>query len=76
MTKLFEKVNIYFELIVLLYGDTQKVVQGLVRPLLEGLLHKLKKKDLENSAGDAEGARVLDGLNEGMIDLMPPHLEV
>ncbi|KAJ6990795.1 hypothetical protein NC653_019143 [Populus alba x Populus x berolinensis] len=52
-----------------------KVVQGLVRPLLEGLLHKLKKKDLENSAGDAEGASVLDGLNEGMIDLMPPHLE-
>jgi len=44
MTKLFEKVNIYFELIVLLYGDTQKVVPGLVRPLLEGLLHKLKKK--------------------------------
>jgi hypothetical protein len=36
MRKLFEKVNIYFELIVLLYGDTQKVVQGLVRPLLEG----------------------------------------
>ncbi|KAJ6916840.1 hypothetical protein NC652_019302 [Populus alba x Populus x berolinensis] len=52
-----------------------KVVQGLVRPLLEGLLHKLKKKDVENSAGDAEGASVLDGLNEGMIDLMPPHLE-
>jgi hypothetical protein len=36
MTKLFEKVNLNFELTVLSYEDTHKLFQGHVRSLLKG----------------------------------------